>query len=101
MKTANLKTTLTGIGSAVFSILTVMALVPAQIGDLSTILPEKYKGWIIIVGSVGAFGLRIWHSVAVKDAQVTGGTIIQDSQGKVAAETNQAPAPTKPTPDVK
>ncbi len=86
---ANWKTTLSGIGSAIFSLLTVMAALPDTLGAISTIIPEQYKHYLVIVGLVGATGLKVWNSVAQKSKEVTGGTVQQTTSGAPAAAGTQ------------
>jgi hypothetical protein len=81
---ANWKTTFSGIGAAIFGLLTIMAALPAQVGDLSTIIPEKYKSALITIGLIGGTGLKIWNSVAQKSKEVTGGSVQQTISGAKA-----------------
>lgn len=70
--TANWRTTLTSVGAALFSALTILAALPAQLGELSTVLPEEWKPPVIKVGIVATILLRILNGMMTKDAVVTG-----------------------------
>ncbi|MFZ4597831.1 MAG: hypothetical protein ACOYNN_04225 [Terrimicrobiaceae bacterium] len=63
----NWQTTISGIGAAAFSILTVLAALPYQIGDLATVIPSEYKEKVFLVSMIAAALLRVWNSVAAKD----------------------------------
>ena len=61
------KTTLSGIGAAVFSVLTLLAALPYQLGDLATFIPSKYKETVFVVAASAAFILKVINSVVQKD----------------------------------
>jgi hypothetical protein len=90
---ANWKTRVSGIGTAIFSALTVLAALPYSLGDLATVIPPSWKAKIVVGGLVGAFGLRVWNSVAQKSKEVTGGTVQQDTTGATASPHAQATSP--------
>jgi hypothetical protein len=83
---ANWKTTVSGIGSALFAALTVLAALPDELGDISMIFPPEYKHYIVVAGLIGTTGLRIWSSLVQKDRNVTGGNTAQTLDGSVAAK---------------
>lgn len=62
------KTTITGIGGALTSALTVIAALPYQLGDIATIIPVEWKARVAIAGIVATTILRILNSIAQKDA---------------------------------
>lgn len=86
---ANWKTTVSGIGSAIFSLLTILAVFPETMGSLAPLLPEEYRRYIVIAGAVGAAGLKVWNSIAQKSKEVTGGSVQQTISGAPAAEGTQ------------
>jgi hypothetical protein len=88
---ANWKTTVSGIGTAIFAALTILAALPYELGEVAQVIPPAWKGDIVIAGMVGAFGLRVWNAVVQKDRNVTGGTIMQDTSG------NSIPSANKPS----
>lgn len=81
---ANFKTSVTGIGSALFGFLTILAALPYQLGDVATIIPPNYKAKIFLWSAIATAVLRILNSLQQKDKTVTGGTIQQTSDGSVA-----------------
>lgn len=87
---ANWQTTLSGVGSAFFSLLTILAVAPYQLGDLATIIPPEYKAKVFGASFAAAFILRCWNSVQQKDRNVTGGTVQQTASGAKADEGTQS-----------
>lgn len=87
---ANWKTTLSGIGAAFFGLLTLLAALPYQLGDIATIIPADLKGKIFTVGIIATTILRVWNSVQQKDKNVTGGTVQQTASGNVAEPGTQS-----------
>lgn len=81
---ANIRTSLTGIGAALFSILTVVAALPYEQGGLADIFPPTWKSKIMIAAAISAFALKVWNSILMKDKDVTGGTTQQTASGAVA-----------------
>jgi hypothetical protein len=65
----NWKTTVSGIGTAVFATLTALAALPYQMGEVATIIPPGYKEKIFIASAFAAFALKVWNSVAQQDAK--------------------------------
>jgi hypothetical protein len=65
------KTTLSGIGAALTSTLTVIAALPYQLGDLATIIPPEYKSRVVIAGLIATTILRVMNSIAQKDGKPT------------------------------
>lgn len=80
---ANYKTALTGIGTALFSVLTLLAALPYQLGDLATVIPPEWKSKVVVVGLIATTILRTLNAVYQKDKNVTGGTVVQDTSGNV------------------
>lgn len=64
----NWKTTISGIGTAAATLLTTLAILPYQLGDIATIIPPEYKVIVFKVGAVATVILKVWNSVATKDA---------------------------------
>lgn len=98
---ANYRTTLTGFGTAFFSLLTALSAVPYTIGDLGNIIPPEYKAKLFALSAASAFVLRVWNSTLQKDKEVRGGIVDQDRHGDIAKPQNpvaEAPKPTNPTP---
>jgi hypothetical protein len=61
----NWQTTVAGIGSAVFALLTVLAAAPHETGVQH--LPEAWRPKIITAGVIASFVLRVWQAVASAD----------------------------------
>lgn len=74
---ANWRTTVSGIGTAIFSALTALAALPYTLGEAATIIPPDYKAKVFTVSLFATVALRVWNSVAQKDKSVTGGTVQQ------------------------
>lgn len=92
---ANWKTSISGIGSAVFGLLTLLAALPYQLGDIATIIPPEYKAKIFLYGAAATSALRIWNSLQQKDKSVTGGVVQQTANGSVAQATSSSVIETK------
>jgi hypothetical protein len=84
----NWRTSLTAFLAAITSALTLAAALPAQLGDLSTIIPEEWKPLIIKIGIVSTILLRVINGLVAKDRVVSGNgtfaapTIVNDGSGK-------------------
>lgn len=74
---ANWKTSVSGIGSAIFALLTAVAALPYTLGDVATIIPPEYKAKVFTISAIATVALRFWNSVQQKDKSVTGGTVQQ------------------------
>lgn len=81
---ANWRTTVSGVGAALFSLLTILAALPYEAGSLANLFPVEWKPTILMVSAAAAAILKIWNSVVQKDKAVTGGTIQQTVSGAVA-----------------
>lgn len=81
---ANWKTTVSGIGTAIFGLLTALAALPYQLGDIATVIPPEWKSKVVTAGIIGTVGLKIWNSVAQKSKEVTGGNVQQTLDGSPA-----------------
>lgn len=75
----NWKTTLSELGVAITAGLAALAAAPAQLGDVSTILPEKYKSYIFATGLIAAFLLRVIKGSVTADAGTVQNPITQQS----------------------
>lgn len=93
---ANWKTSLTGIGTALFSCLTALSALPYTIGDLGNIIPPEYKAKLFAASLIATVVLRIWNSVLQKDKEVRGGVVDQDAKGNIAKPQDPTPAPPHP-----
>ncbi len=80
----NWKTTVSGVGAAIFSLLTILAALPYDLGDVATIIPPAWKGKLVTAGIIASLALRVWNSVAQKSANVTGGNVQQTLEGNYA-----------------
>jgi hypothetical protein len=69
---ANWRTTVTGIGTAVFSALTVLAALPYTLGEVATVIPSEWKEKVVVISATAAFILKVWNAMASKDARVGG-----------------------------
>lgn len=101
MAGANWRTTFTALGTVVFGILTVLSALPDQLGPIAEIVPPFWKANIIKVSLAATAVLHLMNGMFSKDRTVTGGSIIQDVGGKVAAiqpPVPASPAPALPTP---
>jgi hypothetical protein len=81
---ANWKTTVSGIGAALFGLLTILAALPYEMGDLANLFPPAWKAKIAATAAVAAALLKVWNSVAQKSKEVTGGMVQQTVSGAVA-----------------
>ena len=86
---ANWKTTVSGVGTAIFTLLTVLAALPYELGDIATIFPPQWKAKIAIAGAIAALILKVWNSVVQKDRNVTGGDVQQTLDGDKAPKGRQ------------
>jgi len=64
----NWKTTVSGIGAALMSLLGAIAALPYSLGEVATILPPVWKSRVAIGGFIAAFALKTINSIAQKDA---------------------------------
>jgi hypothetical protein len=87
---ANWKTSVSGIGSAIFGLLTMLAALPYDLGNVATIISPEWKGKIVTVGIIATLALRVWNSLQQKDKNTTGGTVQQTADGSVASRASQA-----------
>src|SRR4051812_5179578 len=80
---ANWKTAISGIGAALFSVLTILAALPYESGGIADIFPVTWKSKILVASAIAAFALKVWNSIAQKDKNVTGGSVQQTTDGGV------------------
>lgn len=101
---ANWRTTWSGIAASLTALLTVIAGLPYELGNISTIISPDYKAKVVAAGAIATVILKIINALAQKDKYVTGGTVQQDEKGQVAIPqepTPKAPAPALPdSPDL-
>ena len=64
----NWKTTLSGIGAALMSLLGAIAALPYSLGDVSTIIPPVWKTRVAIGAFAASFILKTINSIVQKDA---------------------------------
>ena len=81
----NWKTTLSGIGIALFALLNALALAPTELGDFGMIIPPAYKAKILMVSLGAAFVMRVLNAMHQKSANVTGGNVQQTLGGNYTA----------------
>jgi hypothetical protein len=81
---ANWRTTVSGIGSAIAAALTVLGLIPYELGSLGDIFSPKVKAFLVSVGLFATTVLRIWNAFSQKDRNVTGGQTQQTVDGDLA-----------------
>jgi hypothetical protein len=81
---ANWRTLISGIGSGVFAVLSMLAVAPQELGEVANIIPYQYKAKFFFACTFAAFILRCWNSYAQKDKQVTGGSVQQTIGGAKA-----------------
>jgi len=65
----NWKTTLASIGSALMSLLTVVAALPYSMGEVADILPPEWKPRVAIGAAVAAAILKVVQGVVSQDAK--------------------------------
>lgn len=87
---ANWKTSVSQIGVAIFSLLTLLAALPYQLGEISTIIPPEWKARVFTIGAIATAILRVWNGLNQKDKNVTGGTVQQTVSGDVAKPGTQS-----------
>ncbi len=92
---ANWKTSLSGIGSAIFGLLTMLAALPYDLGSIATVIPVEWKSKLVTIGVVATLVLRVWNSMLQKDKNVTGGTVQQTADGSVAVAPSSSVIETK------
>lgn len=78
---ANWQTTLSGIGAAFFFLLTTVAGLSYQFGEISALFPPVVKKWVLILSAGATFILKCWNSLAQKSKNVTGGNTQQTLDG--------------------
>lgn len=81
---ANWRTSLSGIGAAVFGLLTMIAALPYDMGDIANIFPPSWKAKIAVAAGFATLALKWWNALAQKDKHVTGGVVQQTVSGAVA-----------------
>jgi hypothetical protein len=84
MSVANWRTSVSGIGAALFSLLTIVAALPYEAGGVADVFPVSLKPKIMMASAAAALLLKIANSLAQKDKNVTGGNVQQTLQGNFA-----------------
>lgn len=69
---ANYRTTFTGIGAAIIGFLSLLAMAPSELGDVSLYIPTDLKAKIFIYGAVASMILKALNSAYQKDSAVSG-----------------------------
>jgi hypothetical protein len=87
---ANWRTSVSGIGAAIFGLLTMVAALPYEMGDVANIFPPEWKAKIATASAIATLVLKWWNATAQKDKIVTGGTTQQTVSGAVADQGTQA-----------
>lgn len=81
---ANWKTTVSATGAGLFSLLTILAALPYELGEIATIIPPAWKAKVAMISAAATLILRIINGLVQKDRNVTGGTTQQTASGGVA-----------------
>lgn len=50
------------VGATLTSLLTMLAALPYQLGDLATIIPPDWKAKVFVVGAIATVVLRLWNT---------------------------------------
>lgn len=69
---ANWRTSVTGIMEAIAGVLTVLAMLPYELGDLATKIDPNFKPMLVKIGLVSTFALVVINRLLGKDKSVTG-----------------------------
>ena len=86
---ANWKTSVTGIGTAIFAGLTFLSGLSYDVGPIALVIPAKYKSTVTWIAGAATAILWCWNSIAQKSKEVTGGSIQQTLGGNPAAPGTQ------------
>lgn len=81
---ANWQTTLSGVGAALFLVLTIVAALPYELGAIADIFSPDLKIAVVKFGAGATAALKIWNAFAQKSRNVTGGSTQQTLQGDLA-----------------
>lgn len=74
----NWRTTWTSFAAAFTGLLTILAMMPYELGAVADLFPHEWKARIVIVGAAATFILRCINGAAQKDAHVAGnGTLTE------------------------
>lgn len=92
----NWKTSVSGIGAAVMSFLTILSMAPYELGELSTVIDPHWKERLTLVSAIAAFILRLINSHYSKDKNIHGGNVLVDGTGSVMERTNNVPTSLDP-----
>jgi len=96
---ANWKTSVSGIGDTIASILLAISLIPYTLPtELSTLLSPNLKKDLLIAALVAKTILGVWNAVQQKDKNVTGGTTQQTDDGSVAGTSSTSVKETESAP---
>lgn len=87
---ANWRTTASAIGAGITSLLTILAALPLELGEVATIIPAEWKAKVVVAGAAATLILRIVNGMVQKDRSVTGGTTQQTVSGAVAEAGTQS-----------
>jgi hypothetical protein len=88
---ANWRTTVSGIGAGISSLLAVLATLSLTPEAQSVIafLNDGQKKTVAIGSAIAALVFRFWNSLVQKDKSVTGGTTQQTADGSIASTHGQ------------
>lgn len=81
---ANWRTSISGVGAALFAFLTMLAALPYEMGEIANIFPPAWKAKIATAAAIATLILKWWNALAQKDKSVTGGLVQQTVSGAVA-----------------
>jgi len=51
------------LGAAIFSLLSMIAVIPYSLGDLGTLIPPEWKSKVLVASLIAAFLLRAWNAI--------------------------------------
>lgn len=94
------KTTVSGFGAAIMSFLTILSMVPYELGELSTVIDPAWKARLTLISAIAAFLLRLINSHYTKDRNIHGGNVLVDGQGTVVERTVDVPTSVDSAPKI-
>lgn len=91
---ANWRSSVTGLGTAIFGLLAFVSALPYTMGEVADILPPEWKPRIAIASAIAAAILKALQGGVSKDAVVTGnGTVFEPNKVADANGSNRTLAP--------
>jgi hypothetical protein len=80
---ANWESTVSGVGAAIFFILTTISTISLQFGDLLSLFSSSTKKDVAIASAIATGLLKGWNALVQKSRSVTGGNTQQTADGKL------------------